>query len=144
MRQLWRHVRSGEVWAVALGPDGQIIGACGPLDESEQDHRLLPEFHYDPEEAEDIRGHEDEFVLVEEDPVRRTDWLRDLAGDIYTYTQCPWSEYAALNPGASPDEYAEALIEGELDAGLRACLDEHDRRIIREWVVARVQQEQAQ
>jgi len=61
--QYWRHVESGEVWAVEI-VDGIVTGACGPLyDEDRPDD--MRDFEYDREDGDWIETNQDQFVLEE-------------------------------------------------------------------------------
>lgn len=63
--QLWRHVRSGDVYAVATDPDTTIVAAAGPLHHSEQEAALAGDFDDDPDVRDDLAEHSDEYGLVE-------------------------------------------------------------------------------
>ncbi|HUS83494.1 MAG TPA: hypothetical protein VM013_09610 [Dehalococcoidia bacterium] len=67
--QYWRHTRTGEVYAVIVGDDGTVTGACGPLPQDEITAAHLEEgafhFHDEPELVEDISLSADDYRLVE-------------------------------------------------------------------------------
>jgi len=71
LHQLWRHRRTGEVYAVLL--DGTTVkGACGPLDCIEQRRDLLRSMPYEAEPGAAIDGDQTSYVLASEPPMQRT------------------------------------------------------------------------
>ena len=71
LRQLWRHTRTGEVYAVEL--DGATVtGACGPLDYVEQRKDMLPHMPYDPELGATLDATQAAYVLAEQPREQRT------------------------------------------------------------------------
>lgn len=64
--QYWAHARSGERYHVRI-VDGVVTGATGPLHHSEVTVANLGNFHDDdePDLADDIRDHADEYRRVE-------------------------------------------------------------------------------
>ena len=47
LHQYWRHTPTGQMWAVRI-VDGELVGACGPLDPKEVPPKVLPylPFHF--------------------------------------------------------------------------------------------------
>ena len=71
IRQLWRHTRTGEVYAVKL--DGaHVTGACGPLDYLEQRADMLETMPYDFELGAEIDSSQNLYVLTRQPPEQRT------------------------------------------------------------------------
>lgn len=58
--KFWRHAKSGEVWAVEFGADGELIGSCGPLPYDE----ISPDdyFNFTAEDVDWLLEHDGEFV----------------------------------------------------------------------------------
>lgn len=59
--QYWRHIESGEVWAVEI-VDGTVTGACGPLYYEDRPDDIR-DFEYDREDGDWVETNQDQFVL---------------------------------------------------------------------------------
>lgn len=71
LRQLWQHIRTGEVYAVELR-GAAVVGACGPLDYLEQRADLLPHMLYEAELGKELDARQTMFTLARQPPEKRT------------------------------------------------------------------------
>ena len=71
IRQLWQHIRTGEVYAVEIDR-ATVMGACGPLDYLEQRADMLPHMPYDPELGAGINATQDQYRLTQQPLEQRT------------------------------------------------------------------------
>ena len=62
--EFWQHKRSGEVWAMMLDDDGEIIGSCGPLHYSEIGAAKHGDYDYTDENNEWFAEYDDDFMLA--------------------------------------------------------------------------------
>ena len=61
--EFWRHVADRGVWAIKL-VDGDVVGACGPLEPTSVNCSWLDTYTYSADDAAGIQAHRDRFRLI--------------------------------------------------------------------------------